>query len=284
MTWKIIGTVLLVLTLRCTALAQRTPGLADCTLARDQLTQLNDRILLGRGVSSQLTPELMKAGTGSLESYVTKLILARLSDSDDPSVIISYLKCMQERDGEKPEDLTNTPVVFLNRKDGTTPLALTAMLIMRGGSAIPNTRALIQCFAKKDGNWATVPSARDEEAYDGHTLFIYPLRSPVQDEDWYLLSGRVIGSSGGSLRLEVISCSNSHLKLVWTRENIFHGEVEVQGDVVILRYNKQGDARVPPPAGKLHGPEFIIMDGDPADPSPVQFSEKLRVTAKGLEP
>ncbi len=191
---------------------------------------------------------------------------------------------MQERDGEKPEDRTNTPSVFVEGKNGNAPLALTAMLLMRGGSAIPQTRALVQCFANKDGHWAQVPSARDAEAYDGYTLFVHSLRSPVQDEVWYLLSGRVIGSSGGFFRLEVISCSKSRLKTVWTRDNIFHGQVEVESDAVTLRYNKQGDPSVPPPDGEQYGPEFIIMDGDPADPTPVQFSERLRVTVKGLEP
>lgn len=261
----------------------QTPGPADCTQARDQYTRMNDHLLLDRQADSDRSPKVSLKRTGDLTGFITRIILARLTDIGDPSSIRAYLTCMQEREGERPWDgTTNTPQMFLTTS-GPVPLAVSSMVIMRGGVAIPNTLALVQCFARIRGTWTLVPNLGDEQEFDSHTLFINELRSPEPDESWYLLSGRAIGDTGGRLRLEVVACGAKEMRTVWKRDEILHGEIEVTDQsIVSLTYEKQEDERTAEMNGDKLGPEMIIMDGS-ADPDPKRFSEILRVTRDGLE-
>jgi hypothetical protein len=158
------------------------------------------------------------------------------------------------------------------------------MMIMRGGTAIPNTLALVQCFARIRGSWTLVPNGGDEREFDSHTLFINELQSPKLDEAWYLLSGRAIGDTGGRLRLEVVACGAKQMRTVWKRDEIIWGEIEVSArSTVSLTYEKQEDEHTAEINGDKLGPEMIIQDNT-TDEGPKRFSETLRVTPNGLEP
>lgn len=261
----------------------QTPGPADCTQARDQYTRINDHLLIDRQAEADESPQASLNRTTDLTGFVTRIMLARLTDIRDPSSIRAYLACMQEREGERPwEETTNTPQIFLTTP-GPVPLAVTSMMIMRGGVAIPNTLALVQCFARIRGNWTLVPNAGNQQEFDSHTLFINELRSPKPGESWYLLSGRNFGDTGGRLRMEVVACGARQMRTVWKRDGIVWGKIEVAGQrTVSLTYEKQEDERTAEINGDKLGPEHIIED-DSADPAPKRFSETLHVTPNGLE-
>jgi hypothetical protein len=258
----------------------QTPGPADCTQARDQYTRMNDHLLADRQEDSDRTPQVALRLTRDLTGFVTRIILARLTDTRDPSAIRAYLACMQEAEVERPlEELTNTPQVFLTTP-GAVPLAVTSMLILRGGVGIPNTLALVQCFARVRGSW-TLVSNGNEQGFDTHTFYINELRSPIPNESWYLLSGRMIGAGG--FRMEVVACGAKQMRTIWKRDGILWGEIEVADQsTVSLTYLKQEDPRTAEANGDKLGPEMIIQD-DSADPAPKRFSETLRVTSNGLE-
>jgi len=262
----------------------QTPGPADCLQARDLYTSLNDHLLLDRQADSDRTPQVSLRRTGDLTGFITRIMLARLTDMRDPSAIHAYLACMQERNGEQPwEDTTNTPQLFLTAS-GPVPLAVSSTMIMRGGVAIPNTLALVQCFARIRGSWTLVSNVGDEQEFDSHTLFINELRSPKPDEAWYLLSGRTFGDTGGRLRLEVVACGARQMRTVWKRDGIIWGKIEVTDQsTVSLTYSKQGDPRTAEIDGVKLGPEMIILDNT-AEEDPRRFSETLHVTPNGLEP
>ena len=262
----------------------QTPGPADCRQARDQYTLMNDHLLLDRQADSDRSANVSLKRTGDLTSFITRIMLARLTDIGDPSAIRAYLNCMQEEEGERPwEDITNTPQVFLTTSS-SVPLAASAMMIMRGGVAIPNTLALVQCFARIRGSWTLVQNVSDEQEFDSHDLYIDELRSPKPDEVWYLLSGRALGDTGGRLRLEVVACGAKQMRTIWKRDEIVWGKIEVADQsTVLLTYSKQEDPQAAEANGDKLGPGMIIMD-DSADPDPKRFSETLRVTPNGLEP
>ena len=262
----------------------QVPGPADCTQARDQYTRLNDHLIIDRQSDLDRPSHVLYKRTADLTNFISRILLARLSDVGEPSAIRAYLACMQEHEGERPwEDLTNTPQVFLATA-GPLPLAVSSTMIMRGGTAIPNTKALVQCFVRISGSWILVQNVRDEEDFDSHTLFINELRSPKVNESWYLLSGRAIGDTGGRLRLKVVACSAKQMRTVWKRDDILWGQIEVSDpSTVSLTYVKQEDPRTAEANGDKLGPEFLIMD-DSANEDPKRFSETLHLTPNGLEP
>lgn len=252
----------------CTKGTAQVPSLADCTRARDQYTALNGKLLVAAKGADVLQPDGMKRGTSDLTGFITQVILARLQDSGEPSTIRSYLSCMQEGEYEHAsERFTNTPQVEII-KPAQVSVAVSSLLIMRGGSGIPSTRPLIECFAQKGSAWNLVGQSGDE--FDGHTFFTYPLHAPNQQESWYLLSGRTIGDTGGRLKLEVVSCSPDHFQKIWERDGFEWGDIQVDGGSVVLNYEKRDE-------------RGQIIRTEPNGPEHKRFTEYLRVTNKGLE-
>jgi len=246
------------------AIAQ-VPSLAQCRIAREQFTALNDKLLLARGGAGANDTETMNAGTHERTNFITAVVLARLQDGAESGAIQSYLDCMQE--GVRPQDRdTNTPQVFISRTPRSST-AVASMLLMRGGSAIPSTRPFFQCFAQIHHTWTLLGQSGEE--LDGHTFFIHPLQSPVPGESWYLLSGTTFGDTGGRLHLEVVSCSASQYRRVWDRDGFLWGEVEMDRGAVIVTYEKR-DA------------EGNVIRLDPNRPDRKRFTTVFRVTDKGL--
>jgi hypothetical protein len=262
----------------------QTPGPADCTQARDQYTRLNDHLLVDRQADSDRSPQVSSRRIRNLTGFITRIVLSRLTDTEDPNAIRAYLTCMQEEESERPwEDITDTPQFFLTTL-GPIRLAVSAMMIMRGGVGVPSTLALVQCFARTQGSW-TLVSNGNEQGFDSHALYIHELRSPKLGEAWYLLSGQALGDTGGRLRMEVVACGAKQMRTVWKRDGILWGEIEVADQsTVSLTYEKQEDERTAKMNGDVLGPGMIIMGGPPDDPDPKRFSETLHVTADGLEP
>jgi len=259
----------------------QTPGPADCSQARDQYARMNDHLLLDHQDESDESPQVALKRTKDLTSFIARITIARLADMRDPSAIRAYLACMQERDETlPPEWSTNTPQIFL-AKTPRSLIAVSSMVIMRGGDAIPNTRPVVQCFSEAKGKWTLIGAGGEE--FDTHTFFIHPLKSPNPSESWYLLSGTAIGDTGGRLHLEVISCSASKYRKVWDRDELIWGEVQVSPDGIVLTYLKQEDEQTAEINGDKLGPGHIIADDSP-DEDPKRFSETLRVTPNGLEP
>lgn len=278
---KLLPVVLFFVTcFAATGMAQ-VPTLSDCRLARDEFARINNHLIWSRDTTTEDHPEEMKARTQTLEAYFTQIMLARLSDTDEPSIIRNYLRCMQEREETVPPDWgTNTPQVFVY-KTPRSLVAVSSMLIMRGGDAILDTRPIVQCFSSSNRRWGLVGGGAEE--FEANTFFIHQLKSPNPEESWYLLSGTAIGDTGGRLHLQVVSCSASRYRKVWDREGYIWGKVEVEPDAVVVSYEKRGDPRLPPPVGEQFGPGFILMDNS-KDPDPIRFYEALRVTKNGLEP
>jgi hypothetical protein len=124
----------------------------------------------------------------------------------------------------------------------------------------------------------------NEQGFDTHTLYINELRSPQPGEAWYLLSGQALGDTGGRLRLEVVACGANQMRIVWKRDEIIWGKIEVADQsTVTLTYLKQEDPATAKANGDKLGPEMIIEDDSP-DENPKRFSETLHVTPNGLEP
>ncbi len=197
------------------ATAAEVPATGECTLARERYSTLNQPVLLEKkGVVTQITPEAMQKRTETITEFITRVILARLSDTKSPEAIRSYLECMQEGvNGAPSEDgVLSSPRVFIRELDKIS-VAVVSMTILRGANAIADTQDLVQTFVLRDGAWKqTGQSGQD---YDANDFRFAQLHSPVPGELWFLLSGFHIGDTGARLRLEVLAVSNKDARTVW---------------------------------------------------------------------
>ena len=227
---------------------------ADCSADKNQFSELHAPLSANKydkDVEAQLT--------NKVESFTTSVILRKLTAGADSNQIKDYLQCVTGRWGE----LSHTPVVFTGHL-GATPLAVVATVIARDGGAVVDTKPLVQCFENSSGRWTLVGQLGDD--FTGKTFDIDPLKSPVDGQLWYLLSGRTLGDTGGRLLVEVASCSQTKFETKWKRDDFRWGKVLVTGDgtTVELSYEK------------------LLPDGRVPVPPPPATTEVLNVTPKGL--
>lgn len=140
---------------------------------------------------------------------------------------------------------------------------------MRGSMGIPDTKPLLQCFAKQNDKWLFVGAAGDD--YRGETFFVYPLRSPIEGQVWFLLTGKVIGGTGSLVNLEVATCDGKQMEVKWRKGGFAGATVDVDSGTVVIHYYKR-------PKGGATWQFIEDQDGDAK-----VFTDIYHVTPKGLE-
>jgi hypothetical protein len=277
--------VILVTALALSVLSVPT-GLAqanECTADRQRYHDLNEPLFYhgqkGDQRDRQRYDKIKKSGTAALSDFVQNIVLGKLDNGASAPEIASYLSCLQEGDSIDTAvetrnyfslktlnpDTTNTPSSFGEQVLGG-PLNVTALVLNRGANVIPETKPIVQCFARRGNHWALVGQAGAE--YEQHTFDVYHLQSPVPTETWLLLAGKLLGSSAADLKLELVTCAHTGVAVKWRRSHLYGGKVSVENDgrTVILSYDKPGlDGIVPP----IHGEVEIA-------------TEVLSVTPEGL--
>jgi hypothetical protein len=248
----------------------------NCAADRKGYALRNDALFFkGDRSDSERYQRIKKSGTDSIEKFIQTVVIRRLADGADAASLSSYLSCIQDEvvpssSATEPRfasmhaadpATTNTPEVFAQFVS-PVPIVVTALIINRGGLALPDTKPLVGCYAKSGTVWNWVGDAAKE--FEGRTLFTYVLKSPVVTEKWVLLSGRHFGDTGGRLLVEVWSCDGNRWEMKWRRADLRWGNAKVNADgsLVILSYQM-------PQAQTL------------ADPT--NRTEVLHVTNKGLE-
>jgi hypothetical protein len=210
---------------------------------------------------------------------MAEVTVKKLNAGATADTITDYLGCITDGSGYIPVEkrgtggdenrLTNAPVVYMP-ETASPPQAIAATYPVLGRAtdynwAIAPSRPLVQCFAKKDGQWSLIGEFGGE--YESQFLSMYPLNSPVPGETWALLSGRHIGDTGGRLLLEVVACDGKTFTKKWSRDEIRWGKVDVSGSTVVLTYEKLDEK------GRV-----VFSQEDP-----IRYTEVLHVTPKGLE-
>jgi hypothetical protein len=138
---------------------------------------------------------------------------------------------------------------------------------LRGSMGIPDTKPLLQCFAKQNDRWSFVGAVGSD--YRGETFFVYPLRSPIEGQVWFLLTGKAIGGTWSLVNLEVATCDGKQMKVKWRKGGFAGATVDVDSGTVVVTYNKHAE-----------GTGEVIED---SDGDAKVFVDIYHVTPKGLE-
>jgi hypothetical protein len=203
---------------------------------------------------AQRYQRVKKNGTASLVEFLKTRIVAKLTSGQDAQEVASYLSCIQDDSDSTLKGhhmslrafdpaTTNTPRVFIEKT--AIPTAVSAVVVNRGGGTLPDTKPLVECFAKSEiGGWQSIGEVGKD--FEGQTLFAYPLKSPFSSETWFLLSGRHFGDTGGRLLVEIWGCDGRKLEMKWKRSGMRWGEATVQGDgtLVSLSYEPASSDRI----------------------------------------
>lgn len=188
--------------------------------------------------------------SGSLSQLFADVTIRKLKAGATASEITDYLKCLTKGDDVSADirramtEFSNAPIVLIPPEvNPQQAIVATYSLIgypSEGKLGIAPSWPIVQCFAKKGGQWSLVGELGED--YSKSTFSVYPLRSPVQGQTWSLLAGRAIGDTGGRLLLEVAVCDGKIFTKKWTREGIEWGKIEsVDGSAVLLTYVKTLD-------------------------------------------
>lgn len=151
----------------------------------------------------------------------------------------------------------NTPSAKLLNVNGVPTLAV-AYVIVRGGDAVPDTRAYLEFYDRASGDWERKASAPTNADFQLSTFYVARINSGVPGEAWFLAWGVPINSSRATKNLRLYSFDGIKVRTVWNRDGLDYGKVTVKPDSVTLEY--EDDTL---PNGTAH--------------------EVLRVTPNGLE-
>lgn len=130
---------------------------------------------------------------------------------------------------------TNMPFAKLFSLNGIQSAAI-AYVIMRGGSAIPDTQTHLVFYDTVTGNWAKKASAPTLRDFEGYTFSVVELNSGVPSEAWFLAWGYPFGSSHASMRIRLYSFDGLTVRTTWKRENLDGGKVSADGDTVTIDF------------------------------------------------
>jgi len=249
----------------------------DCSEERQHYRDLNNPLFLRTGTKGgqgerEAYDLRKKSGTSSLESLVKHLTITKLNGGADPDELTSYLSCIQESDTSEPTanspeyslrewdpNATNTPLSVTENVTGG-PLNVTAIVINRGSSVLPEPKPFLQCSAKQGSTW--IPMGEAGQDFDGRTFLAYQLNSPFPNQMWFLLAGKYFGSTTADLRVEVIACSRNGIVTKWQRDHLYGGKVDVgnEGKTVTLSYIEPGpDGTIPEIHGDLQETSKVLF-------------------------
>ena len=207
------------------------------------------------------TPDKVNTVTAKIHNLLTGYILSELNQASGVSanVLAEQLRMIQGK-YVLPEEETNTPYVSQDRLE-STPVYLTAYLLYRGGAGAPDSKAVIEAFARRGAKYFLAGEAGGE--FDSHGLFVRQVTARREGELWYLVHGVRFGASHRNLRVVLYSFGGENLRPIWLAPDLPRGEVIVTAEGIELKY--------------------LDMDRYRRGQPPYFRTERYRFTNKGLK-
>jgi hypothetical protein len=225
-----------------------------------QYEQLNRRVYDAnerpqRAVSEEVTTEL--------RALVARELKAVMSRSDDPATVRKTMAGAQGafalNVGRESE--TNTPFAEGFKINGQQGMAV-AFVVLRGGSAIPDTLPVLQFYTKELGEWKL--RAETDADFHGCSYMVSSLESPVLGESWWLSWGQTYGDTGARRKVRLYAFDGETVKTVWHRDELRAGSIRVAKDrktVVLEYYRKEGTPEQPRPDLLIREEWYLTPDG-----------------------
>jgi hypothetical protein len=133
-------------------------------------------------------------------------------------------------------DGTNTPFAHFFGLNGSKCLAV-AYAILEGGAGIPDSKAFLDFYVRGDRGWKLQAVAGSD--FRSSTYFVHPMTAGLARESWFLASGQRIGGTGALIDVRLYAFNGEQIRLVWKREGLIRGTVEVTPNSVGLEFFKE---------------------------------------------
>lgn len=132
-------------------------------------------------------------------------------------------------------DSNNTPFAHFFSLNGYQSLAV-AYAIMEGGEGIPDSQSFLDFYVRRNDEWKLRTVAGSD--FRSSTFSVYAIPAGLVGESWFLACGHHFGDSGGRLTLRLYAFDGDEARVIWKRDELSHGDVEVSGNTVKLNYWK----------------------------------------------
>ncbi len=228
--------------------------------AKAQYEGLTRRIY---GAVERPSREEYEKTTTQVRTLVAERLKAVLARSDDPADVRKAVRDVQGKfdlSSWGPQT-TNVPFAERFQVHGQPGLAV-AFVILRGGTAIPDTLPVLRFYTKQFGEW----KLRAEIDTDLHSCgyIVSSLDSPVPDETWWLAWGQMMGDNGARRKVRLYAFDGETVKTVWQRDELRAGSISVAKDrkaVVLEYYRKEGTPEQPKPDLRIREEWYLTPDG-----------------------
>lgn len=144
---------------------------------------------------------------------------------------------------------TNTPFAHFFSMNGYQCLAA-AYTIMEGGEGIPDSQSFLDFYVKRNNEWKLQAVTGSE--YESSAFYLSSIPAGLSGESWFLAWGQHIGNTRGKLSIRLYAFDGDKARVVWKREDLIMGRIEVSGSTVTLDYLRDPDHDVADTHEVLH--------------------------------
>ena len=108
---------------------------------------------------------------------------------------------------------------------------------MEGGEGIPDSQPFIDFYVERNGEWKLQAVTGSE--FRASTYYVSSIPPGLAGESWFLAWGFKIGDSGARLAIRLYAFNGDGVRVVWKRDGLAGGNVEVSGNTVAISYFRQ---------------------------------------------
>ncbi len=223
-----------------------------CSAERARFEQMNRGMFVDHTATAADVASYEKnkgSATEALHQFLVRSIsseLERMSkEKPNTSALANWIRCIQSGIPyySKDNEFSNLPVAYSLAWDRS--LVAVGYSIHRGYAATLQDTHFLEVYAPTNAGWEVLAGAAPHD-FDAATLSINRMRPSARNEQWFLLTGRRYGDTGGRLFIALLDFDGQAFKELWSEVKTRTSVVRVLPDAIVLtseEVDKSGHAQ-----------------------------------------
>ncbi len=186
------------------------------------------------------------SATEAIHQFLVRSISSELKrlDKEKPETapLVNWIRCIQGGIPyySKDKEFSNLPVAYSLGWNGS--FVVVGYTIHRGYTATLQDTHYMEVYAPANAGWEVVAAAAPHD-FDAATLNINRMKTSAPSDQWFLLTGRRYGDTGGRLFIALFDFDGKVLKELWSQARPRTALVRVLPNGVVLTIEQADKSR-----------------------------------------
>ncbi len=194
-----------------------------CSAERARFQQMNRGMFVDHTSTAADAASYEKnkdSATEALHQFLVWSISSELGrmnkEKPETAVLVNRIRCIQSGIPyySKDREFSNLPVAF--SLAGNRPLVVVGYSIHRGYTATLQDTHFLEVYVRANADWEVLVAAAPHD-FDAATLNISKVNSSAPNDQWFLLTGKRYGDTGGRLFIALLDFDGKALKELWSQ-------------------------------------------------------------------